>query len=395
MYANLRHMYYRFLLCLCVSLLLQIAPVRSALADDAYCPAAGDNWETRTPESIGMDLTRLDVAVRYARKHETSVPRDLGAYLAGRNTGPDEETVGPTRPRGDMNGLILRDGYIVKEFGDTQHVDMTFSVTKSFLSTMAALALDEDLIDDVHDPVGQYVRDGNFDGDRNGRITWHQLLRQTSEWEGTLWGKPDTADRRKGKDRQLHAPGAFWEYNDVRVNLTSLALLRVWKQALPLILAARVMQPIGASDDWQWHGYRNSRVEIAGSSVESVSGGGHWGGGLWISSRDQARFGLVFLRRGDWCGQRIFSADWVDMAIEPGAVEPIYGYMWWVNTENRLWADVPAASYAARGHGGNIIWIYPGKRLVVVIRWLDRDHVNKFLRLVADSLLDNDQEAAP
>ncbi len=392
---NLANVNNRTLLCICMGLSLQMARAGSSLADTAYCPARGNNWEVRTPASVDMDSQHLDSAVRYALEHETSVSRDLGAYLAGRNTRPNEETVGPTQPRGDMNGLILRDGYIVKEFGNTQRVDMTFSVTKSFLSTMAALALDEGLIEDVHDPVGQYVRDGNFDGERNSRITWHQLLRQTSEWKGTLWGKPDTADRRKGKDRRLHDPGTFWEYNDVRVNLTSLALLRIWQRALPEVLAERVMQPIGASDDWQWHGYRTSRLEIAGKSVESVSGGGHWGGGLWIASRDQARFGLLFLRRGDWCGQRIFSADWVDMATEPGTVEPNYGYMWWVNTENRLWADVPAGGYAARGHGGNIIWVYPGERLVVVIRWLDRNHVNEFLHQVVASLLDSDQEVAP
>ncbi len=391
---NVANVINRTLLCVCVGLSLQMAPAGFSLADTAYCPAPGNNWEVRTPQSVGMDSQRLDSAVRYALEHETSVPRDLDAYLTGRNTGLDQETVGPTQPRGDMNGLIIRNGYIVREFGNTKRVDMTFSVTKSFLSTMAALALDEGLIEDVHDPVGRYVRDGNFDGDRNASITWHQLLRQTSEWEGTLWGKPDTADRRKGKDRQLHDPGTFWEYNDVRVNLTSLALLRVWERALPEVLAERIMQPIGGSDDWQWHGYRTSRLEIAGRSVESVSGGGHWGGGLWIASRDQARFGLLFLRRGDWCGQRIFSADWVDVATEPGTVEPIYGYMWWVNTENRMWADVPAASYAARGHGGNIVWIYPEESLVVVIRWLDRNHVNEFLHQVVASLPDSYQEAA-
>ena len=106
-------------------------------------------------------------------------------------------------------------------------------------------------------------------------ITWHHLLQQTSEWEGELWDKPDLVDRNrvvagrpstalKGTHRDLRPPGEFWEYNDVRVNRLSLALLRLWRRPLPEVFRELVMDPIGASGDWEWVGYRNSWVEIDG-----------------------------------------------------------------------------------------------------------------------------------
>lgn len=102
------------------------------------------------------------------------------------------------------------------EWGETDSVDMTFSVAKSYLSTVAGLAFDRGLIASVSDPVGKYVRDGGYESPHHAPITWHQTLNQTSGWEGVLWDKPDRADRRAGYDRELQAPGTFWEYNDGR-----------------------------------------------------------------------------------------------------------------------------------------------------------------------------------
>ena len=100
----------------------------------------------------------------------------------------------------------------------------------------------------------------------------------------------------------MHEPGTFYEYNDVRVNLLALAALHVWRRPLPQVLRELVMDPIGASNTWRWNGYENSWVTIDGLRMQSVSGGGHWGGGMFISSRDHARFGLLFLRGGTWAG---------------------------------------------------------------------------------------------
>src|SRR5690606_15560083 len=262
-----------------------------------YYPGPGDDWKRLTPEEAAMDAASLEEAIAYAIENETRWPTSLRQALQQTfGDQPHSEIIGPVKDRGGPNGLIVRGGYIVAEWGETDRVDMTFSVTKSFLATVAGVALDVGLIRSVHDPVRQYVSDGGFDPPRNHEITWHMLLNQTSEWEGTLWGKPDSADRREGRDRVLRKPGTFWEYNDVRVNRTALALLQVWRRPLPRVLKAEVMDPIGASDRWEWHGYQNSFVMIDGEPMQSVSGGGHWGGGLWMSARDMARFGYLYLR---------------------------------------------------------------------------------------------------
>ena len=347
-------------------------------AQDAYFPAPG-SWETRRAVEVGMDSAALRSAVEFALANESEFGRDTSMRAALEErlaSGPHGEILGPLENRGEPNGLVVKDGYIVAEWGDTEAVDMTFSVTKSFLSTTAGVAWARGLIA-LGEPVRRFLDDpsarARFDSERDRRITWHHLLTQTSEWEGELWGKPDLADRRRGADRELREPGTFWEYNDVRVNLTAFALAHVFGRSLPAVLEEHVMDPIGASDRWRWHGYRNSWMMLDGRRVQSVSGGGHWGGGLWIGTRDQARFGLLHLRDGRWMGREVLSPSWIRQATTPSEVQPTYGYMWWLNTDGEMWPGVPAASYAALGAGTNAIWIDPEHDLVVVVRWIEGD----------------------
>jgi CubicO group peptidase (beta-lactamase class C family) len=89
----------------------------------------------------------------------------------------------------------------------------------------------------------------------------------------------------------------------VRVNVMALAALQVWRRPLPEVLREEVMEPIGASSTWRWYGYENSWVDLDGQKMQSVSGGGHWGGGMFINSYDMARFGYMYLRNGKWKDQ--------------------------------------------------------------------------------------------
>lgn len=370
----------------------------------AYVPGPGDEWETRTPEELGMDGALLQEAVDYALSHETSMPQDPGQYLRDRFEGlPHQDIVGPTRERGGPNGLVIRHGYIVAEFGDTRRDDMTFSVTKSYLSTLAGLALDQGLIRDLDDPVIDYVPDETFTAEHNRPITWRHLLTQTSEWEGVLWGKPDAADRRRGLERTLQPPGTFWEYNDVRVNLLAYALLQVWRRPLPQVLREAIMDPIGASNTWRWWGYDTSWTPLDGQSMQSVSGGGHWGGGLIIDSRDHARFGLLFLRNGQWGAHRLLSQSWVEQASTSSPVQGNYGFMWWLNrgecgmstavgcgeeSTERIFPAGSQTSFFALGAGStSVIYVDREHDLVTVTRWVDGSaHVNGFIERVLASL---------
>lgn len=288
--------------------------------------------------------------------------------------------------------MIVKNGYIVAEWGDTRRVDMTFSVTKSYLSTVAGLALDAGLIRDVHDKVGKYVRDGTFASEHNAKITWHHLLNQSSDWSGTLWDKPDWADRppRDGtpeqwKRRELKEPGTSYKYNDVRVNVLAYSLLRVGKRPLPVILKEKIMDPIGASSTWQWHGYENSWVMIDGVKMQSVSGGGHCGGGMFISTRDQARFGYLFLRNGKWKDRQLISEEWIKRLRTPSEANPSYGYMWWLNRAPTRVPGWPESVFTAVGFGGNYVAVDQEHDLLVVIRWLEPSKMVEFFQMVFDA----------
>ena len=107
-----------------------------------YFPPPHPDWQRRYPEEAGLDPAGIAAAARYAAEHETPWSRDL-AHMVATDFGeapPWNETLGPVRPRGGPNGLVLRGGRIVAEWGDTAQVDLTFSVAKSYLSILAGLA---------------------------------------------------------------------------------------------------------------------------------------------------------------------------------------------------------------------------------------------------------------
>ena len=355
-----------------------------------YYPA--DVWVEKTPESQGLNSKKLLNAIEFAIRNENSVERDLRiAILKSFGREPGYKIKGPTKKRGDANGLIIKNGYIVGRWGDTDRVDMTFSVTKSYLSTVAGIAHDKKLIS-VKDKLKDYIWDGKFDDPHNSQISWHHLLNQSSQWSGELFGTHDWADRpprglsiEEIKKQKLLPPGKAYKYNDVRVNLLSYSLLNVLRKPLPVVLKENIMDPIGASTTWRWYGYDNSMVVVDGVNVQSVSGGGHFGGGIFINSEDHARFGLLFLRDGIWEGERLISSDWIKKVRVPSENNPTYGYMWWLNTGDRYWEGLPENIYYGSGFGGNYVIVIPDHDMVVVARWLDSSKVGEFVRKVVES----------
>jgi CubicO group peptidase (beta-lactamase class C family) len=332
-----------------------------------------------------MDQTALNAAVAFAQSHETNREMDFS----------DQERIfgsllgSVPNIRAHTNGVVVYKGYVVAEFGDPTWADPTYSVAKSMMSTVAAIAVRDGKLTNLDEPVGRIVKDGGYDSPRNSLVTWKMHLQQESEWEGNMWGKKDDFIGKEAfgegemKPREQKRPGTHYEYNDVRINRLGLSLLRTFKEPVPDVFRREVMDVIGASNTWRWIPYHNSFVEVDGKKLASVSGGTRWGGGVWINAMDMARFGYLWLRGGKWGDKQVVPAAYVKAATTPSAHGPDYGYLWWLNTQGKNYPGLPPTAFGAKGAGSNTIVILPEQDLVVVWRWHAGNEAEFAKRVVA------------
>lgn len=393
------------LLCINLQTLAQKTP---------YFPTASQ-WENRLPSFFNIDSSKIQEAISYAINHESSLPKNQWlsqAYQFGKE--PFSDPIGPMADRGSAAGIIIYKGYIIAEWGNPSSVEITHSVTKSMVSSVVGLAYDKGLIKSLQDKVYTYlppIEIANtvsissnqnpiakssfiypFETEHNRNITWEHLLRQTSDWEGVLWGKPDWADRPSDKPeewttRKRFEPGTVYKYNDTRVNALTLATTLVWRKPLPEVLRENIMNPIGASNTWAWTGYTNAWIILDGKMIQSVSGGGHFGGGMFINTYDMGRFGLLTQRKGNWNGKQLLSEDWIRKATTPGPANAGYGFMnYFLNTDRKLYPSAPASAYAHIGNGTNAIFIDPEHDLVAVVRWINDKSMDGFIKIMLSAL---------
>jgi hypothetical protein len=368
-----------------------------------YFPGTGDAWQTVAPRDAGFDAGRLADAIGFANAHECNWPHsmylDSGEYVGTayvQEKPPYNTVIGEVRPRGGVNGSDPARGPHRRRMG--RHAPHRHDLlVRQELHRAGRGACVRSRADFARrsrrrQRAGRRLRVTAQPGD-------HLAAPAAADqrWQGVLWDKPDSVDHnrqvglgndnsRKGTVRALERPGTRFEYNDVRVNRLALSLLRLLRRPLPEVLREGIMDPIGASDTWTWRGYRNSTVEINGKPIESVSGGGHWGGGLIISSRDHARVGQLMLRRGTWNGRQLVSERWLRELAAPSAANPGYGFLWWLNTGRKLAPCAPESSIFALGGGQNAIWIDAEHDLVLVVRWLQREHFDGVIGAVLASL---------
>lgn len=387
-------------LTLCLAIAPSLAFAAPAAQMTPYFPERFD-WQHKKPADVGFNAARLDEAIKTAIAHDTKANAgSMLNYLATTfgASEPFDTPIGPVKDRAPANGFITRHGYVVAEWGDTNRPDMVFSVSKTFLTTTVGLAMQRGLIKDVNDYARDYMPTGVdlFDAPHNRNIKWDHLLRQTSDWQGTLWGKPDWADRPEGTpaewpNRKLYEPGTRYKYSDVRVNLLALSSLYVWRRPLPDVLREEIMNPIGASSTWRWYGYDNSWVDIDGQRMQSVAAGGHWGGGMQINAWDMGRFGYLALRNGKWKDRQLISEKWIAMARTPGPANNVYGFAnWYLNTNKEVLPSAPATAFWFQGNGNNIVYIDQENDIVAVIRWIDTiksldEVVGKMLASIEDA----------
>ena len=331
-------------------------------------------------------------AIQFSVDHESAWDRNAdGNFGVHVNDPPPwNRLLGPIHDRGPVSGAIAVDGHMLAQWGEPDRPDLTFSIAKTYLALLAGVAHDRGLLPDPDEPVRVRVPGIGFDDDHNASVTWTHLLQQTSEWQGECFGLSDQADHyravtfgeppngKKGDLRPLQAPGTYWEYNDVRINQLSLALLHLFGRSLPEVFRETIMRPVGASENWQWVGYDDAWIDMGGRRVQSVPGGSHWGGGMSVSANDQLKVAQMLLDDGVAQGHRVLSSEWIARMRTPCPLAPFYGSLVWLNTERRVFPGVPESSWFGVGAGSSFMWIEPERKIALIVRWLDSQFADAF-----------------
>ncbi len=261
--------------------------------------------------------------------------------------------------------VIVQDGKVrLERYGlgfDSTGRWTSFSVAKSFTSTLVGAAVQDGAIKSLDDKVSQYIPD--LRGSAYDDVTVRQLLTMSS---GVRWNedyedpKADVAqfnvvapdpgvDATVSYLRKLpraHPPGEVWHYNTGETNLIGVLVSSAVKKPLAQYLQEKIWQPAGMEAPATWLKGKTGH-EIAGCCLQAAT-------------RDFARFGLFVLAGGKAGGRQIVPADWFAQATvkqkdigEPGKG---YGYQWWTYDDG---------SVAAQGIFGQGIFIDPNRRLVI------------------------------
>jgi CubicO group peptidase (beta-lactamase class C family) len=245
-----------------------------------------------------------------------------------------------------------------------ESLQTSFSVAKSFVSTLVGIAIDEGLIESVDDSVTKYVPELASRDPRFRQITLRHLLTMSSGIHYEEGGFPsfgddvytyygvDLRDIALSRTRIVGPPGVAWQYNNYHPLLLGLVLERATGTSVSDFMARRLWQPLGAEADATWS------LDSERSGFEKLESG--------VNARpvDYARFGLLFLHNGRWNGGRIVSADWVRAATgadraTDSAYYHGYRYFWWLDVER------PGRFYA-QGKYGQYIYVAPDADTVVV-----------------------------
>jgi CubicO group peptidase (beta-lactamase class C family) len=286
--------------------------------------------------------------------------------------------------------VVHRDRLVYERYfddADRKTLQTSFSVAKSFVSTLVGIAIDEGLIGSVDDPVTDYLPELATADPRFERITLRDLLAMSSGiryWETDLpWLWADDTYTYYGVDlreialsrtRIERPPGQEFHYNNYNPLLLGQVLERATGTSISDFMATRLWQPMGAERDATWS------LDSDRSGFEKMESG------LNATPVDYARFGLLLLHGGEWNGTRVVSEDWVTAATtKDTTTDPadFYQYYWWVDVER------PGRFYAL-GNYGQYIYVAPDTDTVVVrtgAEWgVENEVWLSVLREVADRL---------
>lgn len=322
----------------------------------------GKSWEETTPESRGLDSVRLGAALRYLEA----------------NSGPD----------GVREVVIIRNGYMIWNGDNIDKVHGVWSLTKSFTSTVLGL-----LIDDGKCTLDTLARDYLSSMVKAyPTVTLRHFTTMTSgyyavgdEPRSSYTHGPSPTSFLPSDTPWFTPPGSKYAYWDSAMNQFANVLTRTAGEPIEELFKRRIADPIGMNrDKWDWGDFG----EVDGIVVNGGSGNGD--NHVFISARELARFGHLFLNRGKWNSKQLLSASWVEAAtkVQVPASLPwghpesgidgrgVYGFNWWINgvkpDGNRKWPDAPIGTYSASGYNNNDMFVIPEWNMVIVRLGLDQ-----------------------
>ncbi len=257
--------------------------------------------------------------------------------------------------------MIVLDGKVLYEWGDTSTRYNVHSIRKSLLSALYGIYIREGLIN----PSATMQQLGIDDNEPSlsaveKRATIMNLLRARSGvYHAALY---ETASMKAARpQRGSHAPDTFWSYNNWDFNVLGTIFERQTKNSLFREFKARIADPVGMQD-----------LRIDDCQYVTGPDSVYPAYPFRMTARDMARFGLLFLRRGNWRGKVVVPPDWVDESTKSysdARGSGGYGYLWWVAVEGRHLPHVTLdGAYSARGSGGHYILVIPNQKLVIVHR---------------------------
>lgn len=334
------------------------APRRKLLANDLPFPYGNNGVkDTVFPE---VDYQKLEAALDSAMARP-GVNRTRTVLVAYKNELLAERYApgfGPQTPvlGWSMTKSVLATCYGILEYQGTLRVSDRAAVPEWQGDERKAITLDDLL----------RMRSG---------LAWEEDYTKISDVTRMLFLERDMA--KSAADNPLEAaPGSLWYYSSGTSNLLS-GLLRGYffnRQEYLDFPYTALIDKIGMHS-------MVIETDLAGNFVGSSYG--------WASTRDWAKFGLLYLNKGEWNGTRLFSPMWVEYITEPTAgSNSEYGAHFWLNAGGK-WADVPRDLYSANGYQGQYVFVVPGLDLVVVRTGLAEDpefDVNRFLRDIIAAL---------
>lgn len=331
-------------------------------------------WEEVSPDSAGLHPERLRGAVSFLEAHAGS-------------DGVDEL-------------VIVRGGRLVWVGRDADKVHGVWSCTKSFTSTVLGLLVDDGKVT----PETRACEHLPVLVERYPDVALRHFATMTSGYsaagdeprpDGYRHG-PSATPFTPGPPR--FAPGERFEYWDSAMNQFGNVLTRIAGEPMAHVFKRRVAGPIGMdSERWYWGDFG----EVDGVVVNG--GAGNHNKHVFISAREMARFGQLYLNRGRWGEQQVIGEARVEQATRgqlPPAVAAdggTYGFNWWVNgiTPDGVskWPGAPPGTFAASGHNNNDVFVVPAWDLVVVRLGLDQkereivdETYGRFLALLGEAI---------